>query len=78
MNECATAFNLYAAGGKFGPYKMMQKTLKMTKILANGYSYESTQWELSNAYQNDSVKMVFKNLCIFVLWTKVAKMHWKG
>ena len=31
-----------------------------------------TQRELSNEYQHDRVKMVLKNLCILVLWTKVA------
>ena len=50
----------------------MQKTFKMTETLANGYSYESGQRELSNAYQHDRVQMVFKIFCIFVLWTKVA------
>ena len=44
----------------------------MTETLANGYSYESTQRELSNEYQHDRVWIVFKNLCICVLWTKVA------
>ena len=52
--------------------KWCKKPWKITETLANGYSYESTQWELSNEYQHDSVKMVFKNLCIFVLWMKVA------
>ena len=51
---------------------MMQKTLKMTETLANGYSSESTQQELSNEYQHDRVQMIFKNLCFFLLWTKVA------
>ena len=51
---------------------MMQKTLKMTETLANGYSYESTQRELSNEYQHDRVSMVFKNLCILVLRMKVS------
>ena len=51
---------------------MMQKTLKMTETLANGYSSESTQLELSNEYQHDRVYMVFKHLCILVLWMKVA------
>ena len=51
---------------------MMQKTWKMTETLANGYSYESTQWELSNEYQHDRVSMVFKNICFLVLWMKVA------
>ena len=37
-----------------------------------GYSSESTKRELSNEYQHDRVKMVFKNLCTLVLWTKVA------
>ena len=31
-------------------YKMMQRTLKMTETLANGYSFESTLQELSNEY----------------------------
>ena len=44
----------------------------MTEILANGYSSESTQRELSNEYQYDRVSMVFKNICVFVLSTKVA------
>ena len=44
----------------------------MTETLANGYSSESTQRELSDEYQHDRVVMVFKNLCILVLWAKVA------
>ena len=44
----------------------------MTETLAYGYSSESTQRELSNEYQHDRVQMVFKNLCILVLWRKVA------
>ena len=45
----------------------------MTETLAHGYSSKSTQGELlSNEYQHDRVLMVFKNLCILVLWTKVA------
>ena len=34
---------------------MMQKKMKMTETLANGYSSESTQRELSNEYQDDRV-----------------------
>ena len=45
----------YAAGGQFGQYIMMQKTWKMTGTLANGYSSDSTQQELSNEYQYDRV-----------------------
>ena len=37
--------------------KMMQKKLKMTETLAHGYSSEST---------------FFKNVCVLVLWIKVA------
>ena len=37
-----------------------------------GYSSDSVQRELSNEYQHDRVWMVFKNLCILVLWTKIA------
>ena len=44
----------------------------MTETLANGYSSESTQRELSNEYEHDRVWMIFKNLCILVLWMKVA------
>ena len=51
---------------------MLQKTLKITETLANGYSSESTQQELSNKYQHDSVWIVCKELCILVSWTKVA------
>ena len=39
----------------FAQYKMMQKSWKMIETLANGYSSESTQWELSNEYQLDRV-----------------------
>ena len=45
----------------------------MAETLAHGYSSESTQQELSNEYQHDTGVDVFsKNLCIFVLWTRVA------
>ena len=43
----------------------------MTETLAYGYSFESTQRELSNEYQLDRVWMVFKNVCVLVLWAKV-------
>ena len=42
------------------------------KPWANGYSSESAQQELSNEYQHDRVQLVFKNIRVFVLWTKVA------
>ena len=64
--------NPYAAGGQFSQCKMMQNTWEMTETLANGYSSESTQRELSNEYQHDMVWMVFKDLYILVLWTKLA------
>ena len=44
----------------------------MTETQANGYSSESTQRGLSNEYQHDRVWKVFINLCICVLWMKVA------
>ena len=50
----------------------MQKPRKMTETLANGYSSESTQRELSNEYQHHRVKMIFIIFCFFVRWTKVA------
>ena len=65
-------FNPYAAGGSFCQYKIMQKSWKMIEILALGYSSERTQWELSNEYQRDRDSMVFKHLCILLLWMNVA------
>ena len=44
----------------------------MTENLAHRYSSESTQPELSDEYQHDRVKMVFKNHCVLALWMKVA------
>ena len=44
----------------------------MTETLANGYSSESTQRELSNEYQHDRILMDIRNLCVIVLLTKVA------
>ena len=44
----------------------------MTETLANGYSNERTQQELSNEYQYDRVKMVFKDFSVLGLWIKVA------
>ena len=38
----------YAASGQC---KMMQRTCNMTEILDQGYSFQSTQRELSNEYQ---------------------------
>ena len=34
--------NPYSAGSLFGQYKMMQVNLKMTEMMAHGYSSEST------------------------------------
>ena len=53
-----------------GRYKMMRKSRRITVTLVNWYSSKSTQRELSNEYQHDQVLMVFKNLCVVVLWTK--------
>ena len=44
----------------------------MSETLTHGYSSESAQQKLSNEYQYGRVKMGFKNLCLLVLWTKVA------
>ena len=44
----------------------------MTETMAYGYSYESTQQELSNEYQHNRVYMVFENICVIVLWMNVA------
>ena len=52
--------NPYAGGGYFGQYKMIQESWKTTETLANWYSSESTQSELSNEYQHGRIKMVFQ------------------
>ena len=49
-----------------------QQKLKMIEILADGYSSENTQQELSNEYQHDRVSLVFRNLCVLDRWKKVA------
>ena len=54
------------------PIQKDAKNLKMNETLANGYSSESAQQELSNEYQLDRVLMVFTKFCVFVLCTKVA------
>ena len=36
------------------------------------YSSKSTRGELSNEYQHDRVEMDSKNICVLVLWTKIA------
>ena len=43
----------------------------MTETLANGYSSERSQRELSNEYQDERVQMFFKDICVVVLWRKV-------
>ena len=40
--------------------------------MPNGYSFESTQRELSNEYQQDRVSMVFKDFCVLVLRMEVV------
>ena len=50
----------------------MQKTRKITETLANGYSSESTQRDLSNEFQDDRVLMIFQESWILVLWMKVV------
>ena len=50
----------------------MQKSWKIIETWVNGYLYESTQRELSNEYQHDRVYMIFKKLCVLVLWMKAA------
>ena len=41
-----------------------KKHEKMTETLAQRYSTESSQRELSNEYQHDMVKMVFQNYIV--------------
>ena len=44
----------------------------MTETLTHGYSSDSVLPKLSNEYQQDRVKKIFKNIHIIVFWTKVA------
>ena len=44
----------------------------MNETLELRYSSESTQQRLFNESQHDSIKMFFKNRCIFVLWIRAA------
>ena len=59
--------NPYAAGGWFGQYKMTQKSWKITETLACWYSYESSEWDLSNEYTNMTgfkwFSKIFASLC---------------
>ena len=50
----------------------MQKPWEMTETLTNGYSYESTQWELSYEYPQELVVMTFVIICFFLHWRKVT------
>ena len=52
--------------------KWCKSPKNFTETLANGCLSESTYQELSNEYQYDRVWMVIRNLCILVLWTKLA------
>ena len=49
---------------------MQKKPEKMIESLANGYSSERDQQELSNEYQHIRVWMAFKNVCVLVLLIK--------
>ena len=44
----------------------------MIDTMANGYSSEGTQRELSNEYPNDRVKKIFMILFVLVHWKKVT------
>ena len=67
-----TMLTLMLLTAKLANTKLCKNPEKPLKPLANGYSSESAQQELSNEYQHDRVLMVLKNLCILVLWAKVA------
>ena len=64
-------FNPFAAGGYFGQYKMMQKPEKYLNpvywVLISEYSAKTPM--NTNMTRHDGFS---KNLCILVLWTKVA------
>ena len=51
---------------------MMQKNLKITETMANGYSSDSTRRGLSYEYRDDLVRMIFVFFPIFVHLMKVT------
>ena len=53
-------------------FKNHRNPFMLTETVANGYSSDSTQRELSNEYQHDRVKMIFISFCFFVHWTKFS------
>ena len=69
---CVIALTLILLVANLADTKWCKKPLKITETLANGYSFESTQQELSNEYQHARVQMFFKILCFLVLWTKAG------
>ena len=70
--EKTVLLNLMLLAANLANTKICKKPEKITETLANGYSSESTQRELSNEYQDDRVSMFFQESCILVLWTKVV------
>ena len=73
ITEVSLLTLMYAADGFFGQYQM---TLKSWNIIDKPrkwvFIWENWQRMLSNEYQQDQIKVIFKNLCILVLRTKVA------
>ena len=59
------ALDTYAAGGLFGQYKMMQKTLKMTKTLAKVVSESFLMSTNTTGFG-----WLSKKNCILDLWMK--------
>ena len=45
---------------------------KMSETLSHRYASDRTQWELTNEYQHGRDWIVFKNICVVLLWVKVA------
>ena len=52
--------------------KLCEKSRKMTETLANWYSSDRAQQELSNEYQQDRVWIDFKHLSDFISCVKIA------
>ena len=52
--------------------KLCEKSRKMTETLANWYSSDRAQQELSNEYQQDRVWMDLKHLSDFISCVKIA------
>ena len=58
--------NHFAADGYIGQHEIMTKSWEINETMANGYSSDSAQEELSNEYQDNMIKKI-SNIFFFYL-----------